>query len=440
MNRPGPGPDSRMPYGRASLSRPGRGPRLTRQSRRTFLQQLAAVSAAAGTGLLASCTDSQSSSAGSTTTQQPGPMAGTLGADHVPGRVLVVIDLEGGNDGASMVVPAGSSAYYDLRPTLAIKDGDVLDLDGRLGLNPRLGKLHERGVTVVEGVGATNIDLSHFEMSARWDHGDVAGSGSLRTGFGGRLSDVLSTGSPVTGVSLSGSSPFLLGATSAALSLYETSDLWTLRPSDWEELQAFQQAVGNFGPGLVGTSFDQLLDLGQRLRNLAEDDELDWDDPMLSDGGELGSQLWLAGELIAADVGTRVFYAQLGDFDTHDGHDWRHDELMAQLDAAVGGFLDRADEGGYGDRVVVATISEFGRRAEENEGGLDHGSASTMLIAGAIEPQVLGEPSDFSDLDEDGNLRVTTTFDQYLASLAQDWLGIEASSVLPNNPDVLNLL
>ncbi len=416
------------------------------QSRRLFLQRLAALGAAtAGAQLLASCSASGSADGGS----NAGPSAqdsqvdqlssGVLTAGHVQGRVLVIVNLDGGNDGPSTVVPAGSSTYYDLRPNLAIDDGEVLTLNDRIGLNPRLTQLHRRGLTVVEGVGPAAGDLSHFAMAARWQQGDVDGTARLRTGFGGRLTDALDQGSPLTGVSLAGTAPFLLGHLAPGLSLSGPGDLDFLRPTDWEESSAFQEALGSFGPGPVAVAFEQLLDLGRRLQSM-EDSEIDWEHPMVSEGGSLGRQLWAASDIIEADLGTRVIYTEHGGFDTHEGHEWQHDSLMGELDAALGGFLDRADEGGFADRVLVATTSEFGRRFRENDGGLDHGSGSTMLVAGPIEPQILGEPSDLNDLDEDGNLRVTTTFDRYLGSLAEEWLGVEAASVLPKPPELLGLV
>ncbi len=414
------------------------------QSRRVFLQRLAVLSAAgASASLLAGCSKSgnsqgEGSAAGETGDTPPVAETGVLTASHIDGRVLVIVNLEGGNDGPSTVVPASSAAYYNARPNLAIAEGDVLSLNDRIGLNPNLSKLHKRGVTVVEGVGPTEGDLSHFAMADRWAMGDVNGSANFRTGFGGRLTDTLYQNSPLTGVSMASSSPFLNGQLASGLALSGPGDLNFLRPADWDELLAFQEALGSFGQGLVPEAYELLLDLGQRLASV-EEQEIDWDHPIIQEGGDLGRQLWGASDIISADLGARVIYTELSGFDTHEDHGSQHDELLNQLDAAIDGFLDLAEEAGFADRVVVATTSEFGRRLRENDGGLDHGSASTMLVAGAIEPQVLGVPSDLDDLDEDGNLRVTVGFDRYLGSLAQEWLGIEAGSVLQSQPELLGL-
>lgn len=433
------------------------GPSLTDQSRRVFLQRLLALGAtAAGAQILAACSSPNRASNSARRAaadgslleraeeaSDPGPSSdGLLTAGHVPGRILVIIDLAGGNDGLSTVVPAGSSTYYDLRPNLALSD-DVIELNDQIGLHPRLSRLHKRGLTVVEGVGPTNGDLSHFEMASRWRHGDMAGTAGFVTGFGGRLTDALHDGvarvpSPAAGVSLAGTTPFLLGQDAPGMAMYGPGDFWFLEPTDWKELEAFQQSLRTFGPGPISEAYEQLLDLGELLGSV-EDTEVDWEDPMLEEGGDLGSQLRLAADLIQAGLGTQVIYTQHGDFDTHSGHQWRHDNLMAELDVAVDGFLNRMDQMGMGDQVVVATISEFGRRVEENDGGLDHGSASAMLVAGALEPQVSGSPPDLDALDEDGNLVTTIAFDRYLAALAEEWLGVRADAVLPDAPSPLDL-
>lgn len=416
----------------------------TAQSRRLFLRRLGALSAITASGsLLAACSKGTSVGLGATSpvTTPANRPTGSLTSGHVEGRVLVLVDMAGGNDGLSMVVPAASSAYYESRPNLAIAEGDVLALNDRIGLNPQLTRLHKRGVTVVEGVGARNHDLSHFEMSERWSRGDVDGTARPATGFGGRISDALHQGAPATGVSMAGPAPMLLSQDAPALSFAGMDDLWLLKPSDWGVREAFADSLRAFGDDPVGQSYDQLLDLGLALGADEEDgDDIDWEHDMLSQGGDLGQQLWMAGDLINANVGTRVIYVQQGGFDTHEDHQWQHEALMSELDAAVGGFLDRADDFGFGDQVVVATVSEFGRRVRENDGGLDHGSASTMLVTGAIDSQVLGEPPSLDDLDEDGNLAVTTTFDRYLGSLAQEWMGVNADSVLSSNPEMLGLV
>ena len=436
-------------------------------SRRRFLQSLTAAGAVtAGGGALFACSGgpvgreatpsgARDSSGGvRSEVAAPSDPVGRLVPGAVDGRVLVIVDLQGGNDGLSTVVPAGDPRYYDLRPNLAVPEDEVLALDDEVGLHPSLARLHKRGITTVEGVGPIDGDLSHFAMTERWERGDVTGVNSLRTGFLGRLADAVDDGSSLVGVSMLGPTAHLITDRAATMSLSGPEDLWFLEPSDWHEVQAFQQGLASFGQGssaavasdsarlqqLVSFSYGELTTLATDLASPEDAEEVDWEDPMIRDGGALGRSLHFAADLIAADVGLRVVYVGEGDYDTHQDHQWRQADNLSRVDAAVDGFLQRADDLGVADRVLVATISEFGRRVPENDGGLDHGAGSTMLLAGPIGNRRLGERPSLDDLDEDDNLRVTTGFDRYLGGLAEQWLGVEAASVLPGEPEPLPLL
>lgn len=458
--------------------------RLPSLSRRRFLQSVTAAGAltVGGRSLLGLADPSndlfdgkgkplatgQSASAGNTGNLN-GDLAG--GVDTAPGRrvpgavdgrVLVIVDLAGGNDGLSTLVPAGDPRYYDYRPDLAIAEDDVLALDDEVGLHPALARLHRRGITTVEGIGPIDGDLSHFAMTERWERGDVTGTHHPRTGFLGRLADAVDDGSPLVGVSLNGPTAHLLASQAATMSLNGPDDLWFLKPDGWTDIVAYQQGLARYGDwtgggaemATAGLSEQLLWETADSYRELSElaysiaeaqarsgngdeDGEIDWQSPMLKDGGQLGHSLSHAADLISADVGVRVLYTSDGDYDTHQGHQWQQQDNLSRLDAAVDGFLERAEQEGFADRVLVATISEFGRRVPENDDGLDHGAASTMFLAGPVENRRLGERPALDDLDEDDNLRVNIGFDRYLAGLAENWLGVEAASVLPNEPEPL---
>ncbi len=355
-------------------------------------------------------------------------------------RVLVLVDFAGGNDGLSMVVPYGSSAYYDQRPNLAIAQEDVLQLDSEVGLAPALGRLHQRQIAAVEGVGPIDGSLSHFEMVDRWAQGDMLGQGGQRAGFLARLSDRVDVGGAVTGLSVAGHTPRLEASQSSTLSLSNLNQLRVLTDDGWI-YPRYRSAVRSFGGGPMSTtissSWNALFAVGDSMSS--DIDRVDGDSQMVREGGGLGRQLAMAAEMIKADVGVRVIHAQMGGFDTHEGHSGRHNTLMGRFDAAVDGFLSEIEAAGMADRVLVATSSEFGRRVSQNGSGLDHGSASSMLLVGPIKPGRIGDPSPINDLDGNGNLKTTIAFDRYLAALAQEWLGVEAGAVLPNGPQPIGL-
>jgi uncharacterized protein (DUF1501 family) len=372
--------------------------------------------------------------------------AGQLLPGAIGNRVLVVVELEGGNDGLSTVIPAGAGGYYDLRPNIAIPEEEVLPLDGEVGLHPNLARLHQRGIAVIEGVGPIDGNLSHFEMVQRWDQGDVDGTNNIRSGFLARLADTVNNGSPLVGLSTGGTTPRFANSSASTLALENLDALSYLSANDdaGPRLRAFHAGLTTFSVdeltmvGMVGSSWVLLLELGA-IVNAQTQRENDESNPMFTDGGGLGRQLAIAADLIAADVGVRIVHARIGGFDTHENQANRHGELMGELDAAVDGFLQQIELDGAADRVLVATTSEFGRRIAENNQGTDHGSASTMLLAGPLAPGRYGLASAIGTPDDNGNLRTEVPFDTYLATLAERWLGIEAASVLPGTPEVIDL-
>ena len=354
-------------------------------------------------------------------------------------RILVVIELEGGNDGLSTVIPYTTGAYYDRRPRLAIAGESVLAIDDQVGLNPKLVDLAQRQMAVVEGVGPVDGNLSHFEMVERWDFGNNQGSSGRQPGFLARLADRLDVGNAVTGLSVAGHTPRFNAAASSTLALDDLRQLKVLTKNDWI-FPHYRRSVAGITGGPVANrlaeSWNDLFSIGRSVGNV---ERYDSDTPIVKNGGQLGRQLATAAEMIKANVGVRVIHAQMGGFDTHDGHDYRHERLMERLNGAVAGFLSMMDAAGLADRVLVATTSEFGRRVNENASGLDHGSGSSMLLFGPVAPGRYGEPSPLGDLDRNGNLKTTVPFERYLATLAQDWLGIESGAVLEGGPQSLGL-
>ena len=368
---------------------------------------------------------------------------GRIATPDIASRVLVVIEMAGGNDGPSMAPPVDAGPLLALRPNAAHPQDGFLRPVGEIVLHPALERLQRRPLALVDGVGTAAADLSHFEMLRRWWTGDPDGTLQPTTGFLGRLCDAVDDGAPVTGLSVgAASSPALIAERAGTLGL---PPLWWLGWLDadresWEGI--FRDGVVDMGavdaadtatPGRARHGLATGLRVGELVGALPDGD----------DGGgaggypetSLGESLSLTAGVLAAGLGVRVVHVPFdGDFDTHDGHRDRHDELMRDLDASLDAFLTDLDAAGMADRVLVATTSEFGRRPEETgEGGLDHGTASTMLLAGPVESVRLGAPVDYRRLDDDGNVAATISFDQYLATFAE-WLGVPPAEVLTGDP------
>jgi uncharacterized protein (DUF1501 family) len=315
-------------------------------------------------------------------------------------RVLVVLELSGGHDGYSMAVPYANAAYYRRRPTVAHAPDAVLPIDATLGWHPNLTRLARRPVALVAGVGAANTYNSH-EMLHRWWQGDTDGRHPQSTGFLGRLCDVVGdVAAPAVGVCIGTPvTPALTARRASTQSVPIGGD--ASFPGSWEH-----------GTGALPPSTRPYP------------------------ATRLGGQLATAVRVIRANVGTRVIVVPVGgglDFDTHQDHRAAHDASMTDLDGALDAFLDELDALGLTSRVLCATISEFGRRAAQNATGLDHGTASVMLLCGAVTPGVFGAAPSWTALDRDGQLVATVGMGEYYAVLAS-FLGVRPGDVLPDDP------
>jgi uncharacterized protein (DUF1501 family) len=446
-------------------------------NRRHFLTST--LAGIASTGVLAACSSASKKTSGSSATSANGSKiakgstttngsAETTASDSSPSaapaakdtpkaaaidkRRLVIIEMDGGNDGLSTLVPYGMTGYQDLRSRIAIDPKELLAINDKVGLHKNLKQVQSRGMAIVQGIGTPNPDGSHFAMMDRWWSGDMRGDAQLTTGFLGRLADAV--GDPAArAVALSigsGSHPALRSQKAPTLSIPRADIAAALvgaKPDD-ETRYAFQRALADMA---VESSTDvsglMIARRGNRdavrfattLNGLPEDNSDGYPGGVLSDG------LKLAARLLEADPAIRIVHVPMSaDFDTHDGDDQRHPELMNNFSTSVDAFLADLERRGIADQVLVATTSEFGRTVKDNNsGGTDHGTASVAMLLGPVKAGLHGEHPSLTKLDDDGQLIATVGFDQYYASIAETWFGVPASDVLPGSvkplPDLLRV-
>ena len=277
-------------------------------------------------------------------------------SDHRGGnqpRTLVLLELAGGNDALNMVVPHADPQYRVLRPTLAV--ADPIDLDGHIGLSPKLTTLADQyragRLAIVEGVGVPDPDLSHFASLQRWWTADP--DLHAKTGWLGRYLDhAVGYDDPLAGVAIGpGPSPVLAGASSFATSITDAQGLQPARlDTDVRDtlLQAWASLVPSQPPpsllGQVQRAIHETLDARTRLTDdLGAQTSSASSNASPGDEGTLAGALELAAQLAASKDHPRVIHVHVeGDFDTHEGEAQRHPALMADLDAGVKAFLERA--------------------------------------------------------------------------------------------------
>lgn len=359
-------------------------------------------------------------------------------------RLLVVVEMDGGNDGMSTLVPYGMGAYYDLRQRTAVSETDVLQWTDEVGLHSKLANINRRGAAVVQGVGSSAPDGSHFEMQARWWSGDPLNGRSFDTGFLGRLADAI--GDPAAAavaVSVgSGSHPALLSKKVGTLAIPNADAIgYIVGANDDDPLrQAFQRGYAAFGDSRGG-GFEELLRAvrAQTVAFAGAIGEFDEEGDGGYPGSGLGQGLRLAAQLLSIDLGVRIVHVPMHeDFDTHDDHPGRHPYLLESLDSALEAFFVDLEARGLSDRVLVMTTSEFGRTAHDNaSAGLDHGTASMAMLMGPVNPGLYGEHPSLTDLDDNGDVIATMGFDQYYASVAEGWFGVPSGDVLNGSPELI---
>jgi len=368
-------------------------------------------------------------------------LQGTSFETH-PERILVVLELSGGNDGLNTVVPHADPAYYRVRPRIGIPARDVLKVSDTFGFHPSMvgfERLYKDGkMAVVHGCGYEHPSLSHFSSMSYWHTGIPNGGEPL--GWLGRLADDhldANTRNQIVNIGTSQS----LAVRSAKHSPLVFDDPARFRR---EGTDAEKHVLAQFGGGDELNGANATLDfLSRTARNAADSSDFvrqassAYRTPVdYGIGGAFGGGLQRVAALIAAGMKTRLYYVSYAGnaFDTHVQQGDVHARLLMYTADAVRAFLDDVARLGRADDVAVMMFTEFGRRVEENGSlGTDHGTAGPMFLFGKhdrIKGGFYGRPPSLTDLD-DGNLKMTTDFRSVYATAITEWLGYDdADAVL----------
>lgn len=324
--------------------------------------------------------------------------------------ILVILTLYGGNDGINTVIPVTDNAYHDARRDLAFAPHEVLDLDGRLGLNPALSGLKDiwadNQLAIVRGVGYPKQDRSHFRSMDIWQTASPTAPAS--SGWIGRWLD--STGDdPLRAVNVGSVLPPL-----AVGEKHVAAGLSVSIPQIPDDVADTLDALSNPDPrdspamAAVRTNY-QAYKTTDSAFSAFTDKPLP--DPTVTAGQQLADDLELVAQCVKAGVPTRVYMVTLGGFDTHADERGEHQRLLKALDDALAPFLRQMGRSAHGRNVVVMVYSEFGRRVGANASqGTDHGTSGPVFIAGPrVKGGFYGDEPSLTDLD-DGDLKTTTDF------------------------------
>jgi uncharacterized protein (DUF1501 family) len=351
--------------------------------------------------------------------------AAALPADN--GRVLVVVELSGANDGLNTVVPYRDDAYYGARPKLGIPAAKLRKLDDRFGLQPGMAgfeRLWKDGhLAIVHGCGYEHPSFSHFTSMAYW-HTGAPNSGDA-FGWLGRLADCMDPrGSANYLVNVEYTESLAVRARNHVPLVFDDPNKFA-RGALFEEKSALAKVAA---PGRARNPTEAFLfDVaGSALHAQAHvrDACNAYRTPI--DYGLYKFGLERVAALIAADFPTRIYYVAYphNAFDTHVTQADTHARILTYTSDHIAAFVQDMARIGRGDDVAVMVFSEFGRRVAENANlGTDHGTAGPVFVAGRrLHGGHYGAMPSLTDLD-DGNMRFTTDFRRVYASMIRSWMG-----------------
>jgi uncharacterized protein (DUF1501 family) len=369
-------------------------------------------------------------------------------------RILVVLQLSGGNDGLSTVVPLQNDDYARNRTTTRIAAGDAVKLDDDFGLHPNLKPFRElldqHAFAAVHGVGYPNPNRSHFKSMDIWHLADNSGK-PVSEGWIGRYCDHAFRGKqdPTLVVAVGGEKAPLAvqGKEHTGINLARPELYRFLGEQDGRVGQAYRKlsrppgadAMENSGLDFVSRTAVDANASSDTIRKLVGARR----SPVAYPVSRLAGSLQTVAALIAGGLSARVYYVFQSGFDTHAGQKQRHDRLMTEFSEAVAAFQKDLAHQNNADRVLTMSFSEFGRRVRENGSqGTDHGTAGPMFLFGPkVKPGLHGQHPSLAaaDLDQ-GDLKHRVDFRAVYATVLEKWLGTPAEPVLGHRYSLLDLV
>lgn len=351
---------------------------------------------------------------------------------------LVLLQLNGGNDGLNTFVPFEDDHYYKLRPKVALEKSKIIPLQNGMGLNQAaepLKRLFDNGdLTIINNVGYPEPVLSHFRSMDIW-HTASNASENIISGWLGRLLDHEYLNNPMPGIEIDADvSRIFMGENRMGFG--------------FSEPRAFLQSVAQQHAAKINAiaanhKHDEKASYMYRTLIQANESAKFVETKLIKNNrnksnypsSAFATQLKTIADLMVAGAQTRVYFIDHNSYDTHFNQQSNHARLLGTLSGALEAFVQNLKEQKLWNETLIMVFSEFGRRASENgSSGTDHGSANNvMILSGKLKKQgFLNENPNLGKLDKDGNLLHTIDFRQIYATLLNNWLGVDDKRVLLN--------
>lgn len=361
-------------------------------------------------------------------------------------KVVVVIQLSGGNDGLNTVIPVSNDIYYRERPRLGINKNKSLLLNDDAALHGALSgfkELYDDGsLGILSSVGYPTPDRSHFRSMDIWQTASNSNQ-YLQSGWLGRYLDeqCKNCTEPTQILEIDDVlSLALKGTNNKGLAFKDPRRLYnTSHQKYFKELAEAHHAAQHEQP------VDYLYKVMSETLSSADyifEQSKKYVSSVTYPATEIGKNLKTVASLILSDINTKVYYVSLGSFDTHVAQQLQQQKLFTELNGAVSAFVKDLKENNRFQDVLLFTFSEFGRRVSQNaSGGTDHGTANNMFfISGGLKQKgLLNAMPDLNDLDE-GDLKYKIDFKEVYATVLNKWLGADDKAVLNGSYNHLDFI
>jgi uncharacterized protein (DUF1501 family) len=356
-------------------------------------------------------------------------------------NLLILVELKGGNDGLNTVVPYSNSLYYSLRPHLAIKREEVLQIDQEVGLHPALEPLMDiwrnKELAIVQGLGYPQPNLSHFRSIEIWETASKSDQylhqGWLTRAFQWRPTP---KNFSADGVVIGSQDLGPLDGGSRAIALNNTEQFLSSA-----RLATPAQAGGN---STLGHILKVEADIVKAADGLRPQQQIEFKTQFPA--GPFGEVVKSAAHVVANGEQTGKYVAALrltlNGFDTHQNQAGTQANLLKQLAEGLTALRSALKELNRWDSSLIMTYAEFGRRPKENlSNGTDHGTAAPhFVMGGRVKGGLLSKMPDLAQLDGGGNLQYTTDFRSLYATALHKWWGVDPAEILGDSFPKLDLI
>ncbi len=358
---------------------------------------------------------------------------------------VIIIQLSGGNDGLNTIVPINNDIYYRLRPQIAKTATETIKIQDNLAFNSNLkeiAELYDQGeVSIINNVGYPNPNRSHFRSTDIWHTGSGANE-YLSTGWIGRYLDA-NCNNPYDAIEVnSGLSLALKGNKMNGIALTDANFLYkNTREAFFKEvaLNSDKEMLTEDNQGYLYKTMLETYSSASYIKETSKIFEVKSTYP----NNAFGKNLKEIANFINSGLSTRVYYSSLGSFDSHVNQKGSQDRLLKNYSESVGALVKDLKANNRFKDTLILTFSEFGRRVKENASrGTDHGTANNItIISGALKKSgVYNETPDLMNLDANGDLKYTVDFRSIYATILNNWLAVDDTTVLNASFDKLSFV